>query len=207
MPDEPRVLSESQGHTACPHCTIQIPADATVCPHCQLAIPGAGPRRSRPLSFSEPPSSAAVFWARYRKWVVALGPVVAAAVVALVLAPRWFATSVRVVDNPALPIQVNEFRDGDQIVLRGTVTNRGTDIPDFSLRSIGVVVELAFRDGRRERRTVFPKTEFRGEGALLRNESGSFTIAVPAGGLREIVLSTRIVDLGMGRKLIRPRRR
>lgn len=207
MPDEPPVQSNAGEHTACPHCTIQIPADATVCPHCRLALPNADPRHSRPLPFSEPPSSAAVLWARYRKWVFRLGPVVAAVVVVLLLLPRWLATTVRVVDNPVLPVQVSESRDGDRIILRGTVTNRGDDVPDFSLRSIGVVVDLAFRDGRKERRTVFPKAPFRGKGALFKNETGSFEIAVPARGIREIVLSTQVVDLGMGRKLIRPRRR
>lgn len=93
------------------------------------------------------------------------------------------------------------------MVLRGTVTNQGDDIPDLSLRSIAVVVEFVYRNGRREKKTVFPKAEFRGEGALLRGETGKFEVAGSAKELNEIVLRSHVVDLGVGPKLIRPRGR
>ncbi len=113
----------------------------------------------------------------------------------------------KVMPNPSLPIRVEKEREGDAMVLRGTVTNQGDDIPDLSLRSVAVVVEFVYRNGRREKKTVFPKTEFRGEGALLRGETGKFEVAGSAKELSEIVLRSEVVDLGMGRKLIRPRGR
>jgi hypothetical protein len=131
-------------------------------------------------------------------------PALLALVVLFLLLQHWRSETVRVARNPDLPLQVSREKEGDRVVLRGTVTNQGEDVPDFSLRSVGVVVVAEYRDGRRERKTVFPKTRFRGEGALLRGETGAFEVEVPSEGLKEIVLSPEIVDLGMGRRFIRP---
>lgn len=203
MPDMPPQAPKGEEHTACPHCTIQIPAGATVCPHCQQTIaPRERPQRARPLSVAGIQPS--VLWERYGRWVKLAVPILLAVLVLAVVYQKWVGQRVKVVPNPSLPIQVEKERKGDALVLRGTVTNRGEDVPDLSLRSVAVVVEFLYRDGRREKKTVFPKAEFRGEGALLHGETGKFEMSRPAKEIREIVLRSEIVDLGMGRRLIRP---
>jgi len=203
MPDMPPQAPKGEEHTACPHCTIQIPAGATVCPHCQQTVaPRERPQRARPLSVAGIQPS--VLWERYGRWVKLAVPILLAVLVLAVVYQKWVGQRVKVVPNPALPIQVEKERKGDALVLRGTVTNRGEDVPDLSLRSVAVVVEFLYRDGRREKKTVFPKAEFRGEGALLHGETGKFEMSRPAKEIREIVLRSEIVDLGMGRRLIRP---
>ena len=93
-------------------------------------------------------------------WIKAAGPVLLALVVLLVVYRSWTGFRITIVPNADLPLQVDKERQGNTVVLRGTVTNRGVDVPDLSLRSIRVVVELLYRDGRRERKTAFPKTRF-----------------------------------------------
>jgi len=206
MPEGPPLLPEDKEHIACPHCTIQIPAGASVCPHCrQPVLPEEGPQRPR-LFPAELPAPA-VLWERYGKWIKAAGPILLALVVLFLVYQRWISYRVTVVENPLLPVQVEEEGRGDVVILRGTVTNRGDDIPDLSLRSVGIIAEFAYRDGRMEQKTVFPKAEFRGEGALLRGETGTFEVEGTAKNLGEVVLRSEIVDLGMGRKLIPSRRR
>jgi len=206
MPDTPPQAPMGEEYTACPHCTIQIPASATVCPHCQQPVaPPERPQRARPLSAARFQPS--VLWERYGRLVRLAGPILLAVLVLAVVYQKWVAQSVKVVTNSALPIRVEKERKGDALVLRGTVTNRGEDVPDLSLRSVAVVVEFIYRDGRREKKTVFPKAEFRGEGALLHGETGKFEMSRPAKEIREIVVRSEIVDLGMGQRLIRPRGR
>ncbi len=206
MSDTPPRLSREEEYTSCPHCTIQIPANASACPHCQQEVlPPERPRRQRPLSAGRPDPAA--LWDRYGKWVKLAGPILLAVIVLILVYQRGVVHRVKVMPNPSLPIRVEKEREGDAMVLRGTVTNQGDDIPDLSLRSVAVVVEFVYRNGRREKKTVFPKTEFRGEGALLRGETGKFEVAGSAKELSEIVLRSEVVDLGMGRKLIRPRGR
>jgi len=207
MPDMPPQPPKGEEYIACPHCTMQIPVEDQVCPHClQEILPPERPRRLRPLSPGRPDLTA--LWERYGRWVKLAGPALLAVLVLAIVYQKWVAHSVKVVPNSSLPIQqVEKERRGDALILRGTVTNRGDDIPDLSLRSIAVIVEFVYRSGRREKKTVFPKTRFRGEGALLRGETGSFEVAGPAKEIREVILRTEVVDLGMGRKLIRPRGR
>ena len=206
MGNDPSAGPGENGFTGCPYCTIQVPADATVCPHCRKPLPsqaaeGPGEKGTVLSSLRVSPSG---FWERYGIWVKAAGPVLLAVVVLLLVYRGWTGVRVTVVPNPDLPLQVEKERQGNSVLLRGTVTNRGEDVPDLSLRSVAVVVEFLYRDGRREKKTVFPKAEFRGEGALLRGETGKFEMSRPAKEIREIVLRSEIVDLGMGRRLIRP---
>ncbi len=206
MSDKPPRSSKEEEYTACPSCTIQIPANVPVCPHCQQIVPQAE-RKERRRSVSAGVPDLAALWDRHGKWVKLAGPALLAVLLLAFVYQRWIANDVKVEPNPSLPIQVEKEREGDTLILRGTVTNRGDDIPDLSLRSVAVIVEFVYRDGRRQKKTVFPKTEFRGKGALLRGETGRFEAAGPAKDLREVVLRSEIVDLGMGRKLIRPRGR
>jgi hypothetical protein len=143
-------------------------------------------------------------WARYGKWGKAAVPVVLGLIVLLVVYGTWVGYAVRVESDPSLPIQVKKDKRGEKVVLKVTVKNEGEDVPDLSLRSIAVAVDFLYRDGRREKKTAFPRSEHRGEGALLRGESGGFEIEAPAKGLREVVLRSEIIDLGMGRTLVPP---
>lgn len=196
------------GHAACPFCTIQIPEEATVCPHCHNVL---SPRGGRGNATRRPPlprgASASDYWERYGVWVKAAGPVLLALAVLLLAYQKWVRVTVTVVPNRLLSVQAGKEKRGKTVVIRGTVTNQGEDVPDLSLRSIGVVVEFAYRNGSRDRKTVFPKSEYRGEGALLRGETGRFEIEAPADGLEQVVLRSEVVDLGLGQQLIRPRGR
>jgi hypothetical protein len=202
-------------YTGCPYCTIQIPAEAKVCPHCQkvLSVPK---ERARPPAFQkgsdfllrtlreEPRALLADQWARYGKWIKVAGPVLAAVLLLFIVYGVWVGYKVRVVPNPALTMKVKHEKKGQTVLLQVFVTNEGEDVPDLSLKSIGVVTEFVYRDGRREKKTVFPKADFHGEGSLLHGETGSFEIEASARGLKEVVLRSEIVDLGAGRRLVPP---
>jgi hypothetical protein len=169
---------------ACPYCTFQVPAEAAVCPHCTQSLPAASPR------------------------ALAAVPVLLALVVLVLVYGRWSGHRLHIVPDPTLPIEAAQEKRGGAILLTVAVTNEGEDVPDLSLMSIGVAVEIVYRDGRRTTRTVFPKSPYRGEGALLRGETGRMTMETPAKGVKEIVLRSEVIDLGAaGRGLIRPGRR
>ena len=104
-------------------------------------------------------------------------------------------------DNAFLIEAERERKDGGTVLLRGKLVNRGEDIPDLSLRSIGVIAEFLYGDGRTERKRVFPKSPFRGEGALFRGESGAFEIEVPK-GVKSVTLRGEIVNLGEDRVFV-----
>lgn len=144
------------------------------------------------------------FWDRYGKWIKAAAPIVLALVILVVIYQRWVGVRMTVSPNPALPVKATLAKEGSVVLVRGTVTNEGDDVPDLSMKSIGVMVEFAYRNGRRQRKRIFPKAEFRGEGALLRGETGSFEIDAPKEGLEEVVLRSEVVDLGVGRDLTPP---
>jgi hypothetical protein len=192
----------------CPYCTFQVPAEAAVCPHCTQFLLAASPRAAggagRPAG-GTPPSDVR---RPYGKWALAAVPVLLALIVLVLVHGRWSGHRIRLVPDPALPIEAAQERRGDVILLTVAVTNEGQDVPDLSLKSIGVAVELVYQDGRRTTRTVFPKSLYRGEGALLRGETGHATMETPAKGVKEIVLRSEVVDLAAaGRGLIRPGRR
>ncbi len=200
-------------YAACPHCTMQVPAAAETCPHCRQQIPRPGKKampakagagflediRERLENLSLPD-----LWTLYRKWVIAAGTLLLALVVLFVVYGTWVGYAVRVEADPALPVKVKKEKRGGSVILGVTVTNDGADVPDLSLRSIVVVVEFLYRDGRVERKKVFPQSENRGEGALLHGESGGFEIEASAKGLREVVLRSSVIDLGAGRTLVAP---
>lgn len=209
MGKDPSAGRGGNDFTGCPYCTIQVPVDATVCPHCRKTLPAqaeGGRRAGRTIlpSIGRPASGV---WERYGIWIKAAGPVLLAVVVLLMVYRSWTGFRITVVQNPDLPLQVEKERQGNTVVLRGTVTNRGVDVPDLSLRSIRVVVEFLYRDGRRDRKTAFPKTRFRGEGALLRGETGTFEVVAPSDRLDTISFRCEVVDLDLGKTLIPSRQR
>jgi hypothetical protein len=206
MTETPALDPENRNYISCPHCTIQIPGDVSNCPYCYQSVVG-GPSGT-PKGIHEllvPPERFPRLGKYYRehgKWVKVVGPALLAVLV-LWLA-FGFLTRVRIVvpwDNAFLIEAERERKDGGSVLMRGKLVNRGEDIPDLSLRSIGVIAEFLYGDGRTERKRVFPKSPFRGEGALFRGESGAFEIEVPK-GVKSVTLRGEIVNLGEDRVFV-----
>jgi len=212
---KPPLSPKDATYIGCPYCTIQIPADTVECPHCRKVLPGRdkpaepAPVRTkddfrRMLKESSGMKSLPRLWERHGKWIKVGGLVLAAFLLLCLVYGMWVGHKVTVVPNPELPIKVKKEKKGNNLVLNVMVTNLGQDVPDLSLKSIGVVAEIVYRDGRREKKTYFPKAEYRGEGALLNGETGAFEFETPSKGLKEVILRSEVVDLSMGRKLITP---
>ncbi len=206
MADVPSLDPERRSYVSCPHCTIQIPADVSACPHCRQPLPeGASGKPKDIRRLLVPPErfpSVMKYYREHGKWVKVVAPALLGVLV------LWLAfgilTRVRIVvpkDNAFLIEAETERKDGGIVLLKGKLTNLGEDIPDLSLRSIGVIAEILFRDGKTENRRVFPKSPFRGEGALFRGESGTFEIAVPK-EVKSVTLRGEIVNLGEDRAFV-----
>jgi hypothetical protein len=196
-------------YVSCPTCTMQVPASADRCPHCAQTIfrPSASPS-SRPGRRGAPPPAGERFaflpapLRPYALWVV-IGAGVAASLAALFLVYRVFVAVELVTSaDPTLPIRAEVVKDGDRSRVRGSVTNLGEDVPDFSLKSIRVSADFLYRDGRKESLHAFPRNPYRGEGSLLREEAGAFEFDVPAKGLKSVRLSASVVDLSLGRTFL-----
>ena len=206
MTDIPALDPESRNDINCPHCTIRIPEDVPECPYCRQPVPGGthGKRKDirRLLVPPERFPRLRKYYREHGKWVKVVGPALLAVLV-LWLAPG-FVTRVKIVvpsDNAFLIEAERDRKDEGRLFLTGRIVNRGEDVPDLSLRSIGVDAEFLYADGRTERKRVFPKSRFRGEGALLRGESGAFEIEVPK-GVRSVTLRGEIVNLGEDRVFV-----
>lgn len=206
MAETPSLDPESRNYISCPHCTIQIPADVAACPYCRQPVRGGASGKPKDIrNLLVPPERFPTLRRYYRehgKWVRVVAPSVLA--VLLLWVAFEFLTKVRIVvppDNNFLIEAKSERKDGGIVLLNGGLTNRGEDIPDLSLRSIGVIAEFLYRDGKTENRRVFPKSPFRGEGALLRGETGTFEILVPK-GVKSVTLRGEIVNLGEDRAFV-----
>ena len=208
-PTTPR--PEEPHHIRCPHCTIQIPADALVCPYCLRSVFRERRERERPengpMDLRQrlvPPDQFHALkrlWQEHGKWLKIAAPVLLAALALWGAYGLWSGLKVRVTRDSAFLIEAEKQKGGPHVLVKGRLTNRGDDVPDLSLQSIGVIAELRYRDGRTERRRVFPKSPYRGEGALMRGETGSFEIEVPK-EVSAVTLRGEIVDLGEGRRFI-----
>jgi hypothetical protein len=206
MTEPPSLDPENRNYVSCPHCTIQIPADVSNCPYCFQPVSGATPAKPKDIrDLLVPPERFPLLLEYYRghgKWLKVVGPALLAVLVLWVAI--GFMTSVKVIvpsDNTFLIEVEKERKDGGRFLLKGNLVNRGEDIPDLSLRSIGVIAEFLRGDGKTERKRVFPKNPFRGEGALFRGESGTFEIEVPK-EVKTVTLRGEIVNLGEDRVFV-----
>jgi len=203
----PSLDPEGRNYICCPHCTIQIPDDVPECPNCRQPVTTGGTfAKTKDIrSLLVPPKRfprLRKFTLDHGKWVKIVAPAL------LGLLALWltigFLTRVRIIvpsDNTFLIEAERERKDGGRVFLKGNLLNRGEDIPDLSLRSIGVIAEFLYGDGRTVRKRVFPKNPFRGEGALFRGESGAFEIEVPK-GVKSVTLRSEIVNLGEDRVFV-----
>jgi hypothetical protein len=206
MADRPSPDPGTRDYISCPHCAIRIPVDVPDCPYCLKPVVGGPPGKPRDIrGLLVPPERfprLGKYYEEHGKWVKVVGPALLA--VLLLWLALGFLTRVRIVvpsDNAFLIEAEREQKDGGRVLLTGKLTNRGEDIPDLSLRSIGVIAEFRYGDGRTERKRVFPKSPFRGEGALFRGESGAFEIEVPK-GVKSVTLRGEIVNLGEDRVFV-----
>jgi hypothetical protein len=206
MTDMPASGPERRNYICCPSCTIQIPADVPDCPHCRQPVPGGPSGKPKDLrGLLVPPERFPRLREYYRehgKWVKVIAPALLSLLVLWIA--LGFLTRVRIVvpsDNNFLIEAERERKDDGRVLLKGKLVNRGEDVPDLSLRSIGVIAEFLYGDGRTERRRVFPKSPFRGEGALFRGESGAFEVEVPK-GVKSVTLRGEIMNLGEDRVFV-----
>jgi hypothetical protein len=170
----------------CPRCNVRIPAETPACPFCKQPVaapPEEKPERGDIRKFLVPQESFPVFKRFYREygtWLKLAFPVLVAVPALWVIFLLLTRLSIEIPKDPVFRIEVGKVKKGGRVVLlRGTVTNLGEDVRDLSLQSIGVTAEFRWNDGKVEKKKVFPKSAFRGEGALFRGESGSFEIEVP----------------------------
>jgi hypothetical protein len=206
MTDTPALDPEGRNYVSCPHCTIRIPGDVPDCPYCRQPVTGGTAGKPRDIrGLLVPPERFPRLQKYYREHGKGVKVVVPVLLAVLVL---WLAlgylTRVRIIvpsDNTFLIEAEPERKDGGKVLLTGKLVNRGEDIPDLSLRSIGVIAEFLYGDRRTERKRVFPKSPFRGEGALFRGEAGAFEIEVPK-GVKSVTLRGEIVNLGEDRVFV-----
>ena len=211
MTDTPASIPGEPPPIRCPHCTNPIPADVSVCPYCIRPVFREQRDRDRPESgpvdirerLVPPERFPALrrYWDEHGKWLKVAGPALLAALALWGAYGLWSGLRVKVTPDSAFLIEVQKQKGGANLLLKGRLTNLGEDVPDLSLRSIRVIAELRYGDGRTERRRVFPKSPYRGEGALMRGEAGSFEVEVPK-EVTVVTLRGEIVDLGEDRKFI-----
>lgn len=192
-------------YTVCPTCRMQVTVGESVCPHCKGIVPPPGVTSSSGEGFRYAAGNFVdrwqEFYAAHSAFVKIIVPVVAGVVLLLVLYLFRVDTSLVMEPNPSFVIEAEQKIEEKTATVTGSVRNDGPDVPDLSLLSIRVTAEFIYRDGRREKKVIFPKNQYRGEGALLTGESGAFAFSVPSEGLKEVRLKAGVVDLGTGRTL------
>ncbi|HEY3490466.1 MAG TPA: hypothetical protein VGK27_10160 [Candidatus Deferrimicrobiaceae bacterium] len=184
-------------YTTCPFCTMQMAPNLPVCPHCHSRNPAV--REFREL-LVEPERFPAVKAFFRRNWqAVALGAAIALAfLVAAIVYYGWAGHRLVVVGNPSFHMKVDYKIEDGMLILDGTIRNLGEDVPDLSLKSIRVTATFELEGGRKRIESVFPRSRDRGEGSLLRGETGTFRFTVPEKEVEEATLSSEVIDLTCG---------
>jgi hypothetical protein len=186
----------------CPRCNVRIPSEMPECPFCRKAVDPLPPEKEERRDIRDllvPQESfpgLKSFYRRYGKWLKLSAPILIAVPTLWVIFLLLTGLSIDIPGDPVFPIEATAVKKGGRVILlKGTVTNLGEDVLDLSLRSIGVTAEFRWNDGKAERKRAFPKSDFRGEGALFRGESGAFEFDVPPGA-DAVILRAEIVNLG-----------
>jgi len=203
---------------ACPRCKVRIPADMPLCPFCKQPVaPVPEQEKEKDLQGIDDIRDLLVpeesfpglkrFYRNHGKWVKLLLPVLVAIPVLWIGASLATRLHVEIPEDPVFPIEAEQVRERMRtVMLKGTVTNLGEDVPDLSLRSVGVTAEIRWGDGKVEKRRIFPKSPFRGEGALFHGETGTFEVDVPEGA-DSVTLRAGVVNLGEDRQFNLPLQR
>lgn len=194
---------ENRGYVACPHCTMQMPADVTSCPHCELPVLSEGHRRKggRDEFLREKGDLSKARKSRLFLLLILVPCLLIAYYGGAGLYRTFFGVNVVISENPDLPIRDVEIDTvSNKRVLRGTVLNNLTDVPAISLKSIGVKARVEMKDGHVYVQTLFPIGPLGEPGALLLGDSGIFELPLPSNNVKAVRLGAEIVDLAGKRK-------
>lgn len=184
-------------YVTCPFCTMQMPASARVCPHCLMQNPVARDFRELLTVPERFPRIKAVLRRYWRE--LALGAAIALAfLVTAVVYYGWVGHRITVVPNPAFKVTAKHHVENGKVVLEGTITNRGEDIPDLSLKSIRINATFGLKAGGKRIESMFPHSQHRGEGSLLNGETGVFRFEASEEQVEDATLETEVIDLTCG---------
>ncbi len=183
--------------STCPFCTMQMPTDARTCPHCNSQNPVVRDFREL-LASPKRYGRQRLFLRRHWQLIVLGGAIVLAFLVTATVYYGWVGHRVAIVPNPAFKVKVVQGVENGKVVLKGEIRNIGEDVPDLSLKSIRVTATFGLSGGGRRIESVFPRSAHRGEGSLLRAETGYFRIEIPEDKVEDATLSTEVVDLTCG---------
>lgn len=200
-PDHPDLPSlaprEEPDFITCPFCTMQMPTEARNCPHCLSLNPTFRDFREMlvvPERFPRIKAFLRGYWQP-----LALGSVIALAfLVTAVVYYGWLGHRVVVVPNPVFEVTASHFVENGKVVLEGSVTNKGEDIPDLSLKSIRMIATFGLKGGGTRVEYMFPRSQHRGEGALLNGETGIFRFEVAESQVEDATLAAEVIDLTCG---------
>lgn len=188
---------EEPEYATCPFCTMQMRPDERICPHCHSPNPAVREFRDL-LVVPERYPALRRFLRAHRQALLLGGAIALAFLVTAVVYYNRLGHRVEVRPDPSFAVKVRQHIEDGKVVLEGTVTNVGEDIPDLSLKSIRVTATFGLEGGGKRVESVFPRGPHRGEGALLNGETGSFRIEIPADRVEDASLRTEVVDLTCG---------
>lgn len=188
---------EEPDFSTCPFCTMQMPTNAPVCPHCNSRNPAARDFREMLIAPERCPRLKAFVSANWQALLLGSGIALAFLVTAIVYY-GWVGHALTIVPNPLFGVKVEKRVEDGKVIFSGTVRNLGEDIPDLSLKSVRVRVTFGLDGGGKRVETVFPKNEHRGEGALLRGETGFFRIVTAEDKVESAEFAAEVVDLTCG---------
>ncbi len=176
---------------------MQMPTDARICPHCNSQNPTVRDFREM-LAQPERYPKLRLFIRVHWQYLALGGAIALAFLVTVVVYYGWVGHRVAVVPNPAFKVKVVQGVEKGFVVLKGEIRNLGEDVPDLSLKSIRVTATFSLSGGGTRIESVFPRSAHRGEGSLLRGETGYFRIEIPEDQVEDAALATEVIDLTCG---------